>query len=71
MWPGGPVAAHWGIADPAAAGGDDEDLGDDAARRSAFRRAFAELERRIEALAALPVETLDAATLKARLDALG
>ena len=65
VWPGRPVSAHWGIADPAAAGGDDE------ARRSAFRRAFAELERRIEAFAALPVENLDAATLKARLDAIG
>ena len=65
VWPGRPVAAHWSIEDPAAAGGDDE------ARRSAFRRAFAELERRVEAFAALPVDDLDAATLKARLEALG
>jgi arsenate reductase len=65
VWPGRPVAAHWGIEDPAAAGGDDE------ARRRAFRRAFAELERRVKAFAGLPVENLGAATLKARLEALG
>ncbi len=65
VWPGRPVAAHWGIEDPAAAGGDDD------ARRRAFRRASAELERRVKAFAGLPVDDLDAATLKVRLEALG
>ena len=64
-WPGGPIAAHWGIEDPAAAKGDDD------AKRAAFLSAFADLERRIEAFAALPLDNLDAPTIRARLDAIG
>ncbi len=41
FWPGKPVTAHWGIADPAAVGGSPQE------RRSAFRNAFAELASRI------------------------
>lgn len=48
IWPGHPATAHWGVPDPAAAGGTDEE------RRRAFRRAFDTLRGRIERLAATP-----------------
>lgn len=52
IWPGHPVSAHWGVADPAAV------AGDDAARRLAYRDAFLVLRRRVELLVALPDERL-------------
>ena len=65
VWPGQPITAHWGVADPAAAQGSDED------KRKAFLRAFSELSTRINLLLALPVEKLDRMTLKRRLDEIG
>jgi arsenate reductase len=53
IWPGHPIAAHWGVPDPAAVEGDED------VRRAAFRDAFATLRRRVELLIALPVEKLD------------
>ena len=53
VWPGRPVTAHWGIEDPAAARGDDEN------KRAAFRKAFAILQKRIALLARLRLESLD------------
>jgi arsenate reductase (thioredoxin) len=48
IWPGKPITAHWGIADPAAV--------EDASERSrAFRKAAAELEARIKLLISLPI----------------
>lgn len=61
VWPGKPATAHWGLDDPAAIEGNETD------KRAAFHEAARILRRRIEALVALPIETLDAATLKARL----
>ena len=43
-WPGQPVRAHWGVADPAAVQGTDEE------KRKAFRDALAILSRRIDLL---------------------
>jgi arsenate reductase len=63
-WPGRPLTAHWGIPDPAGV------EGSDAARRAAFRQAYDELERRIEAFMNLPIESLDRAQLQQRLRAL-
>ena len=53
IWPGQPIAAHWGVADPAAVEGDED------ARRAAFREAFVVLRRRVELLLALPIDKLD------------
>ena len=64
-WPGQPVSAHWGVDDPAAASGTDEE------RRRAFRRAYLELEGRIKIFTALPIEKLDLVALKKRLDDIG
>jgi arsenate reductase (thioredoxin) len=65
LWPGQPITAHWGVADPAAVAGSDGE------RRKAFLRAFSELSTRINFLLALPVEKLDRLTLKHRLDEIG
>ena len=51
VWPGHPATAHWCIPDPAHV----EPL---AARREAFETAYQSLHRRIEALLALPIETM-------------
>ncbi|HEX5801873.1 MAG TPA: arsenate reductase ArsC [Azospira sp.] len=57
IWPGHPATAHWGIADPAHV----EPL---AARREAFEVAYGQLERRIRAFLALPLETMSAADVR-------
>jgi len=51
IWPGHPATAHWGIDDPAHV----EPL---KARRVAFEAAYAQLERRIHAFLALPLESM-------------
>lgn len=51
VWPSHPTTAHWGIDDPAHV----EPL---AARQAAFEKAYRELERRVRAFLALPLETL-------------
>ena len=53
IWPGRPIAAHWGMEDPAAGeGGEDEKL-------ETFRQAAIEIGRRPDRFRALPLETLD------------
>ncbi len=64
-WPGQPLTAHWGVADPVKA------TGTDAERALAFSRAYAELRRRIIAFAALPIPELEKVALQSRLDAIG
>ena len=54
VWPGQPMTAHWGVADPAAFEGTDD------AKRQQFRDAGITLKRRIELMLALPLERLDA-----------
>jgi arsenate reductase len=65
VWPGHPITAHWGVADPAAA------EGSEAQKWQAFRVAFHELENRIKAFVSLPLESLDRAKLREHLDAIG
>lgn len=65
VWPGQPITAHWGVADPAVVGGTEDD------KRRAFLRAFTELTTRINLLLSLPVDKLDRLTLKRKLDAIG
>ena len=63
VWPGKPIWAHWGIEDPAAIEGDDQ--------REAFVEALRYLRRRIELFLALPVASLDAMTIGAKLAQIG
>jgi protein-tyrosine-phosphatase len=64
-WPGQPITAHWGVEDPAAwAGPEDE-------KRRLFLRTYLELERRIDLFTNLPIESLDRIGLQARLEEIG
>jgi arsenate reductase (thioredoxin) len=65
VWPGHPAKAHWGIPDPAAAQGSDED------KRRAFDTAYRQLEARIARFVALPIGEMDEAALQRELDAIG
>jgi arsenate reductase len=65
IWPGHPMTAHWGIEDPAAVEGPDED------KRRAFLTAFTLLNRRISLLASLPLGKLDAMSIGTKLDDIG
>jgi arsenate reductase (thioredoxin) len=65
VWPGQPMTAHWGVADPAAVEGSDTD------KWLAFRQAFRELESRIKVFTSLPIESLDRVKLQERLRDIG
>jgi arsenate reductase len=54
VWPGHPATAHWGFPDPSQVSGSDED------KRRAFRDVMIGLKHRIDMLADLPLEKLDA-----------
>ncbi len=65
VWPGQPITAHWGVADPAAVEGSDTD------KWLAFRIAFRELESRIRLFTSLPIRSLDRVKLQQRVRAIG
>ena len=65
LWPGQPVTARWGVPDPAAVVGSDED------RHRAFLNAFVALSGRIDLFRNLPIEKLEARALKKSLDDIG
>jgi protein-tyrosine-phosphatase len=65
MWPGQPITAHWGIPDPAAVEGTDEQ------KRKAFDEAFLVLERRISLFMSLPLRSLEQLVLQERLSEIG
>ena len=65
VWPGQHMTAHWGLPDPAAATGTDEE------KRRAFRDALITLRRRIELFVSLPFDKLDQLALSHRLKEIG
>jgi arsenate reductase (thioredoxin) len=65
IWPGQPMTAHWGVADPAAVTGSDQQ------KRRAFLKAFTELTTRINLFMSLPIEKVDRLVLKKKLDEIG
>jgi arsenate reductase (thioredoxin) len=65
FWPGGPMTAHWGIPDPAAAEGSPAEIA------LAFKDAYRMLSQRIGAFSALPIRSLDRLNLQARLKDIG
>jgi arsenate reductase len=65
VWQGKPMTAHWGVADPAAVEGSDDE------KRRAFRRTYAELYRRIGLFTSLPLDKLEGLALKQKLDEIG
>ena len=65
VWPGKPVTAHWGVPDPAAVSGSEEQ------QLQAFREAFRLLEYRIKLFTSLPVEKLDRLTMSRKVQEIG
>lgn len=65
VWPGKPIAAHWGVEDPAAVQGDDN------VKRAAFMKAFATLQKRIGLLTSLKLEVLDRIAAEQRIKEIG
>jgi arsenate reductase len=65
VWPGQPMTAHWGVPDPAAVRGSDEE------KARAYRDAFFLLDRRISLFLSLPMKSLDGLSLKLELDKIG
>lgn len=65
IWPGQPITAHWGVADPAAFVGSEE------ATRRFFFRIFTELDNRIKLFTSLRIDTLDSFALERRVKEIG
>jgi len=65
VWPGQPMTAHWGVPDPAAVRGTEEQVA------KAFRDAFFLLEQRISLFLSLPLATLSRLSLKKEIDDIG
>ena len=65
VWPGRPVTAHWGIPDPAAVRGTEEQV------EEAYREAFFHLERRISVFLGLPFASLDNLSLTRKIEKIG
>ena len=65
IWPGQPMTAHWGIEDPAEAGGTDLE------KEAAFVAAFRFLKNRIAAFTSLPLHSIDQLSLGTKLRDIG
>jgi len=65
VWPGQPMTAHWGVADPAAV------EGSEIHKQAAFTEAFRFLRNRIGAFVNLPIKSIDKMSLGARLRDIG
>lgn len=65
LFNGAPIRAHWGLPDPA------DVSGSDAAVDAAFAETWRLLEMRVQAMLALPLETMDNAGLAAALAGIG
>jgi arsenate reductase len=65
IWPGQPMTAHWGVADPAAARETEKEI------ERAYRDAFLTLERRISLFLCLPLATIDKLAIKKEIDKIG
>jgi arsenate reductase len=65
VWPGQPITAHWGVADPAAFVGPEE------ATYRFFLRIFTELDNRIKIFTSLRIDTLDSFALRERVKEIG
>lgn len=61
IWPGQPMTAHWGVADPVSVKGTDEE------KQKAFSSVFMTLRTRVGLLVSLPIEKLDKLSLQKEL----
>lgn len=65
FWPGQPMTAHWGLPDPAAVEGDEQQ------KRRAFRDTLMVMRRRIEIFASLPLDKLDKLAIQKQIREIG
>ena len=65
IWPGQPISAHWGVEDPAAVEGSDDE------KRKAFVKAFTVLHRRISLFVSLSLDQIDKFSLQSKLRDIG
>jgi arsenate reductase len=65
VWPGQPMTAHWGVADPAAYQGGEEQT------TRVFRDTAVVLKRRIELMLALPLASLDKMAIQREIKDIG
>ena len=65
FWPGQPQTAHWGVPDPAAVRGTQDEI------KRAYRNAFMTLERRISLFLCLPLASIDKMAIKKEIDKIG
>lgn len=65
LWPGQPVTAHWGFADPAAVEGTDDE------KRAAFASTLRQIRTRVQLFLSLPLETLDRMAIENEMRAIG
>jgi arsenate reductase len=65
VFPGKPVAAHWGVPDPAAVEGSDAD------KRRAFRATLDVMRRRVQRFTGLPFDSTDKQALKGAMAEIG
>ena len=65
VWPGQPMTAHWGVADPAAVTGTEKEI------ERAFRDAFTTLDQRIGLFLCLPLKSIDKLKIQKEIDKIG
>jgi arsenate reductase len=65
IWPGQPMTAHWGVADPTVVQGTVKEV------ERGYRDAFLTLERRISLFLCLPFATIDKLAIKKEIDKIG
>jgi len=65
VWPGQPMTAHWGFADPSHV------EGSDAERRSAFTKTAQAIAHRIRLFLSLPIDKLDRLSIQKEIKAIG
>ncbi len=65
VWPGHPLTARWGVPDPAAVEGTQQQI------ERAFFEAFSILDRRISLFLSLPLATLEEEVIQSEIDRIG
>ncbi|HEF4755609.1 arsenate reductase ArsC [Burkholderia multivorans] len=65
VWPGRPIAAHWGFEDPAACAGSDDE------KRSVFDKVRRQIAHRVSRFLALPLDAFDRDAIRRAMRAIG
>lgn len=65
LWPGQPLSAHWGFADPAAFKGTEEQ------KREFFHKIFRQIVSRMNVFVSLPLHMLERNAIQREIDAVG